>query len=146
MNAFEQVKSLAMISKIEAIVYSFRSEFPECLADLKPWVKNDKTKQFRDPNSIDIGFHFPDANFSSRCRSILMQVKIHRDSEQQNYEALGIKLSGYEACQEQWRFSTIGSWEFLGISKPTLQAQELLKQVCCQILQLFDNSQSIDRE
>ena len=146
MNAFEQVKSLAMISKVEAIVYSFRSEFPECLADLKPWVKNDETKQFSDPNSIDIGFHFPDANLSCRCRSILMQVRIHRNSSQQDYKAVGIELSGYEAYREQWQFSTIGYWEFSGASKPTSQAQELLKQVCRRILQLFDNSQSAYRE
>ncbi|NEO29242.1 MAG: hypothetical protein F6K36_02040 [Symploca sp. SIO3C6] len=110
MNAFEQVKSLAMITKIEAIVYSFRSKFPECLADLEPWVKNYETKLFSDPNSIDIGFHFPHANFSCRCRSILMQVRIQRNSEQQDYKALGIQLSGYEAYQEQWQFSTIGYW------------------------------------
>ena len=89
MNAFEQVKSLAMISKVEAIVYSFRSQFPECIADLKPWVRNDETKYFSDPNSIDIGFHFPNANFSCRCRSILMQVKIRLNSEQQDYKAVG---------------------------------------------------------
>ncbi len=142
MNAFEQVKSLAMISKVEAIVYSFRSQFPECIADLKPWVRNDETKYFSDPNSIDIGFHFPNANFSCRCRSILMQVKIRLNSEQQDYKAVGIELSGYEAYREQWQFSTIGYWQFSGASKPTSQAQELLKQVCCQILQLFDNSQS----
>ena len=146
MNAFEQIKSLAMISKVEAIVYSFRSEFPECLADLKPWVKNDETRQFSDPDSIDIAFNFPDANFSCRCRSILMQVRIHRNSERQDYQAVGIQLSGYEAYREQWKFSTIGYWEFLGVSKPTSEAQKLLRQVCCQILELFDNSHSAYRE
>ncbi|WP_159460641.1 hypothetical protein [Calothrix rhizosoleniae] len=135
-----------MISKIEAIVYSFRAKFPDCFADLKPWAKNDTTKQFTDPNSIDIGFHFPNANFDCRCRSILMQVRIHRDFEQQDYKAVGIQLSGYEAYREQWQFSTIGHWEFSGISNPTSEAQELLKQVCCQIIQLFDNSQSAYRQ
>ena len=142
MNAFEQIKSLTMISKIEAIVYSFRSEFPDCFVDLKPWVKNDDTKQFNDPNSIDIGFHFRNPNFSCQCRSILMQVKIHRDLEQEVYKAVELELLGYDAYQENWQFSTVESWEFSGQSKPKLEAQELLKQVCSQILQLFNNPQS----
>ena len=142
MNAFDRAKSLTMITKIEAIVYSFRSKFPESFADLKPWVKNDETKQFNDPNSIDIGFHFPSPNFSCQCRSILMQVRIHQDSEDEVYKAVGIELSGYEAYQEQWQFSTIECWEFSGASKPKSEAQKLLKQVCCQILKLFDNPQS----
>ena len=107
MNAFEQVKSLAMITKVEAIVHSFKSQFPISLVDLKPWVDNEETKLFNDPNSIDIGFHFSKFNFACCCRSILMQVKIYRDSEEENYKAIGIELSGFEAFQEQWRFTTI---------------------------------------
>ena len=146
MNAFEQVKSLAMITKVEAIIHSVKSQFPISLVDLKPWVNNDETKLFNDPNSIDIGFHFANFHFACRCRSILMQVKIYRDSEQQDYKAVGIELSGFEAFQEQWRFSTIEYWGFSGKSQPTPEAQELLKQVCCQILQLFNHSQSACRE
>ncbi|MEO1429996.1 MAG: hypothetical protein AAFV71_13215 [Cyanobacteria bacterium J06633_8] len=142
MNAFEQIKSLTMISKIEAIVYLFTSEFPECFADLKPWAKNDETKQFNDPNSIDIGFHFGNPNFCCHCCSILMQVRINRDSKNEVYKAVEIELLGYEAYQEQWQFSTIESWEFSGQSKPKSEAQEILKQVCSQILQLFNNPQS----
>ena len=142
MNAFEQIQSLTMISKIEAMVHLFRSEFPECFADLKPWAKNDETKQFKDPNSIDIGFHFRNPNFSCQCRSILMQVRINGDLEQEVYKAVEIELLGYEAYQEQWQFSTVESWEFSGVCKPKSEAQELLKQVCLQILQLFNNPQS----
>ncbi|MEO1375227.1 MAG: hypothetical protein AAFW70_13090 [Cyanobacteria bacterium J06635_10] len=140
MNAFEQIRNLTMISKIEAIVYLFTSEFPECFADLKPWAKNDETKQFNDPNSIDIGFHFGNPNFCCQCCSILMQVRI--DSKDKVYKAVEIELLGYEAYQEQWQFSTIESWEFSGVCKPKSEAQELLKQVCYQILQLFNNPQS----
>ena len=75
-----------------------------------------------------------------------MQVKIYRDSEQQDYKAVGIELSGFEAFQEQWRFSTIEYWEFSGKSQPKPEAQELLKQVCSQILQLFNPSQTACRE
>ncbi|MEM8718558.1 MAG: hypothetical protein AAGE84_04520 [Cyanobacteria bacterium P01_G01_bin.39] len=138
MNAFEQVKSLAMISKVEAIVHLFRIEFPECLADLKPWVQTKETEKFEDPSSIDIAFHFPDANLSCRCQSVLMQLKIHQDLNQQYYQAIGIRLSGYAAYQEQWQFSTVGYWEFSGMFKPEIVAQEQFKRICCQTLQLFN--------
>ena len=146
MNAFEQLKSLAMITKVEAIVHSFKSQFTINLVDLKPWVDNEETKLFNDPNSIDIGFHFAKFNFACGCRSILMQVKIDRDFDQQNYKAIGIELSGFEAFQEQWRVTTIEYWEFSGKSQPTTESQEQLKQVCSQILQVFNHSQAACRE
>ncbi|MEM9508432.1 MAG: hypothetical protein AAGA16_12240 [Cyanobacteria bacterium P01_E01_bin.35] len=142
MNAFEQIKSLEAIGKIEAIVHLFRTEFPEVLADLKPWVKSNEAKQFSDPDSIDISFHFPNASFSCRyasfscrCRTILMQIKLNREKDR----VMSIKLSGYGAYQEQWQFSTLEYWEFSGISIPALETQMLLMKVCHQILELFNN-------
>lgn len=137
MNAFEQIESLAMISKVEAIAYLFRKEFPESIADLKPWIQSEETKQFCDPNSIDIAFCFHHHN-ACQCRNILMQVEIDPDSNQQEYRAIGIKLSGYAAYQEQWQFSTVGYWDFQGRSKPKLIAQERLRNICRQILDLFN--------
>ena len=59
MNAIEQATNLKMISKIEAIVYIFKSKFPGIVVDFKPWLKNSNTENYEDKNSIDIGFHFP---------------------------------------------------------------------------------------
>ena len=141
MNAIKQITSLEMMSKVEAIVFSFRKRFPESLADLKPWINSTETQQFNDPNSIDIGFYFPTLHSSCQCRSILMQVKIQREADHQECKVLGIQLSGYEAYREQWQFSTIGAWSFSGATIPMLEAQDLLKKVCCQILQLFNSSE-----
>ena len=134
MNAFEQIKSLEAIGKIEAVVYLFRREFPEVLADLKPWIKSNEAKQFSDPDSIDIGFHFPDASYPCRCRTVLMQIKLNKESDR----VIGINLSGYGAYEEQWQFSTVEYWEFSGISTPTLATQMLFKKICHQILELFN--------
>lgn len=141
MNAFEQIKSLEAIGKIEAIVYLFRTEFPEVLADLKPWITSEETDRYHDPSSIDIGFHFPDAQFACRCRSILMQVKVARDTVEGD-RAIGIRLAGYGAYQEQWEFSTIEYWEFSGMTLPTVEARESLKNVCRQILELLNKGES----
>ncbi|MGF1541703.1 MAG: hypothetical protein ACFCU5_14845 [Pleurocapsa sp.] len=137
MNAFEQAKSLIMISKIEAIVYLFKSEFPDSLADLKPWIKNAETEKFEDTNSIDIGFHFPQLNFPCQCRSILMQVRLDREEKNKEFKLIGIELSGYETSHQLWTFSTIGNWQFLGAFPPTIRTQEKLKKVCSQIIKLF---------
>ncbi len=64
MNAIEQATNLKMISKIEAMVYLFKSKFPEAKVDLKPWLQNANTEKHQDKNSIDIGFHFPNLDFS----------------------------------------------------------------------------------
>ena len=121
MNAFEQAKNLMMISKIEAMVYLFTSEFPDSLADLQPWLKNTETEKFVDAHSIDIGFHFSKLNFACQCRSILMQVRLKQDSPERRLKAIGIELSGYETSHQLWRFSTIGNWQFCGNSPPHYQ-------------------------
>lgn len=140
MNAFEQAKSLIMISKIEAISYLFKSEFPDILADLKPWSKNTETKKFEDTNSIDIGFHFSQLNFPCQCRSILVQVRLDRQEKNKEFKLIGIELSGYETSHQLWKFSTIGNWQFSGDFPPTIRTQEKLKQVCYQIIKLFSDN------
>ena len=146
MNAFEQAKNLMMISKIEAMVHLFKSEFPDSFADLQPWLKNTETEKFDDSNSIDIGFHFPKLNFACQCRSILMQVRLERDSKERRLKAIGIELSGYETSHQLWGFSTIGNWQFWGNFPPTIRTQEQLKQVCYQIIQLFESKEGKKQE
>ncbi|MEO1341778.1 MAG: hypothetical protein AAFV28_11710, partial [Cyanobacteria bacterium J06635_13] len=62
----------------------------------------------------------------------------HCDRYQREYRVVGIKLSGYAAYQEQWQFSTTGYCEFVGMSEPILAAQTKLKNICRQILNLFN--------
>ena len=152
MNAFEQAKSLMMISKIEAIVHLFKSELPDVIVDLKPWLKNTDTEYYEDISSIDIGFHFSKLNYACQCRSILIQVRLNGNSSQENLRAIGIELSGYETLHQVWRFSTIGSWQFLGEFPPISGTQKKLKLICRQIIELFDNQEEskekeqLDRE
>jgi hypothetical protein len=139
-NAINQAKSLEMISKIEAIVHLFRSQFPNSLADLKPWSQNTETARFENANSIDIGFHFSKLDFPCQCRSILMQVRLERDFESEQLKAIGVELSGYETSDQLWQFSTIDNWHFSGEFPPTIRTQSKLKQVCFQIIKLFSDN------
>lgn len=141
MNAFEQAKSLMMISKLEAMVYLFKSEFPDLIVDLKPWLKNNHTKRFNDVNSIDIGFHFKQLDYACQCRSMLMQVRLDRHPNQEDLKAIGIELSGYETMHQVWRFSTIGNWQFFGNFCPLNGTQKKLKLICAQIIKLFETKE-----
>ena len=146
MNALEQAKSLRMISKIEAMVYLFKSEFPSIKVDLKPWLKDSNTKHYEDINSIDMGFHFPKLDYTCQCRSILIQVRLKEDSDTGDLRAIGIELSGYETLHQVWRFSTIGNWQFLGDFPPISGTQTKIKLICRQIIDLFEIKQESKKE
>ena len=140
-NAIEQATNLKMISKIEAIVYIFKSKFPDIIVDLKPWLKNSNTEKYQDKNSIDIGLHFPKINFPCQCLSILMQVRFDDDFSKGSCKYIGVELSGFEYSCILWRFSTIGKWQFEGNFPPTIRTQQKLKRICYQIIKLFESKE-----
>jgi hypothetical protein len=138
MNAAEQARSVERISKIATVVNLFRSEFPEVSADLSPWIKNAETAKFDDPDSIDLAFHFPRRSFACQGQTILMQIRLPETVEVDPQRVIGIELSGHDYRGQQWRFATTGRWEFWGLTLPPPDTERKLRQVCLQILQLFN--------
>ena len=59
MNAAEQATSIEFASKIATVVHLFKSELPDLRVDLKPWTNDSDTRSLVDPDSVDIGLHFP---------------------------------------------------------------------------------------
>ncbi|MEO0971325.1 MAG: hypothetical protein AAFX80_24175, partial [Cyanobacteria bacterium J06639_18] len=59
MNAALMATNLEIASKIATVVNLFKFEFPDAKSDLKPWTNDPETMELVDPDSIDIGFHFP---------------------------------------------------------------------------------------
>jgi hypothetical protein len=137
-NAAEQANSVEKVSKIAAVVNVFRSEFSEASVDLSPWVKSAETEKFDDPDSIDLSFHFPRRSFTCQSQIILMQIRLPSAVEANPQRVLGIELSGHDGTGQQWRFATTGHWEFWGLTPPLPDAKRKLRQVCLQILQLFN--------
>lgn len=137
MNAAEQARDIAMATKIAAIVNLFKTEFPDLRSDLKPWMNDPDTRDLVDPDSIDIGFHFPGLSRSSQCRSFLVQIRFHSDPLEQRRRAIGLELAGYDHRGQQWRLSTVERWEFHGQSEPQPEMQEKFKHCCREILTLF---------
>ncbi len=138
MNAAEQATTLETASKIATVVNLFKAEFPDARADLKPWANDLDTRELVDPDSIDIGFHFPGRSRLFQSRSVLVQIRFHQDLEAETRRAIGVEAAGFDHQGKQWRFSTVQNWGFEGTSSPTPEICESLKGFCRKILDVFN--------
>lgn len=139
MNAAEQATNITLASKIAAVVNLFRSEFPDARVDLKPWVNDPDTRELVDPDSIDIGFHFPGWSRKFQSRSILVQIRFYEDPLDASWRrAIGVEAAGFDHSGKRWRFSTVEEWRFVGDSQPTPEVGDKLKHFCRQVFDLFN--------
>ncbi len=137
MNASEQAKTLEITTKIASVVNLFKQYFPDAKSDLKPWQNDPETINLIDPNSIDIGFHFPGWSRKLQSRSILVQIRFHQDPVDKIHKFIGVETAGFNHNGEVWRFSTIENWQLEGKSLPIPEVEENLKLFCRGIFELF---------
>ncbi|MGD1897568.1 MAG: hypothetical protein ACFB16_11530 [Phormidesmis sp.] len=140
MNAAEQASTIELASKIAATVGLFKAELPDLRADLKPWANDPTVKNLIDPDSVDIGFHFPGVSRMFQCRSLLIQIRMHEDSESQQRRAIGLEVAGFDHRGQQWRLSTIDNWRFEGDTTPEKKCRESLRNCCRQVFEVFNRS------
>lgn len=138
MNASEQATNVELASKIAAVVNLFKSKFPDARSDLKPWANDRDTRELVDPDSIDIGFHFPGRSRLFQSRSILVQIRFYEDPIVGSRRVIGIEAAGFDHRGKQWRLSTIESWSFVGSTCPATETGEKLKNFCRQTFELFN--------
>lgn len=144
MNAAERANSIALASQIAAAVNLFRVAFPDVRVDLKPWLNDADTQAAVDPDSIDIGFHFPGYSRSCACRSLLVQVRFFADPVEDTQRAIGVEVAGYDHRGQQWRVSTIDAWQFEGSTQPNPEQGDRLKTYCRDVMELFNGRSSSD--
>lgn len=137
-NAAEQATNLELASKIATVVNLFKSEFPEVRADLKPWRNDPETRELVDPDSIDIGFHFPGRSKLFQSRSILIQIRFYKDPLSGSRSCIGVEATGFDHRGKQWHLSTVDDWRCIGETTPDPEANAKLKQFCRQIFELFN--------
>lgn len=138
MNAAEQALNLELASNIATAVNLFKFEFPDAKSDLKPWTNDPETRELIDPDSIDIGFHFPGISRSWQSRSILIQIRFYEDPVTNVRRAIGLEVAGFNHQGEVWRLSTVENWSFVGTVQPSQEIREKLKKICRQILEVFN--------
>jgi len=139
-NAAEQAHSLELTSKIASVVNLFKAEFPQARADLKPWMNDPQTREWLDPDSIDIGFHFPGISRLLQSRSLLLQIRFHQDSQTGDRRAIGAEIAGFDHRGKQWWLSTVHNWAFEGNTFPSPDGGEQLKTFLRQVIELFQVS------
>lgn len=140
MNASEMATNLEFASKIAAVVNLFKFEFPDAKSDLKPWRSDEQTMELVDPDSIDIGFHFPGVSKSWQSRSILTQIRFYQDPTNGLRRAIGVEVAGFDHRGQQWKVSTVENWNFVGKLKPSEEKRDKLKDFCRQILEVFNSN------
>lgn len=140
MNAAEQATTIEFASKIATVVRLFKSEFPDLRVDLKPWTNDSDTRSLVDPDSVDIGLHFPGVSRLFRCRSLLVQIRFYGDPDSSSKQVIGVEVGGYDHRGKQWTFSTIHQWLFAGDVTPDKAAGDRLKAVCRKIFSVFNPS------
>ncbi|WP_017301206.1 hypothetical protein [Nodosilinea nodulosa] len=147
MNAAEQANSIEFASKIAAVVGLFKAELPDLRADLKPWANDPDTRDLVDPDSIDVGFHFPGVSRLFQCRSLLVQIRLYTDPEigdghsslsRAKTRVIGLDLAGFDHRGRRWSLSTIDNWSFSGEVTPDPTARERLRRCCRQVFALFN--------
>lgn len=142
MNASEQAKTLDITSKIAATVNLFKATFPDAKADLKPWKNDYDTLSTVDPDSIDIGFHFPGWSRRLQSRSLLVQIRFYHDTIEQQHKLIGIEVLGFNHQGQVWKLSTIADWELEGSYPPVPEIAAKLKSFCRQVFELFELADS----
>lgn len=137
-NAAEKANSIEFTSKIATVVGLFKAAFPDLRADLKPWANDEETRELVDPDSIDVGFHFPGHSRLFACRSLLVQIRFHEDDETHLRRVIGLEVAGFDHRGKQWSLSTIHNWAFAGDKLPDSTFGERLKQCCREVFEVFN--------
>ncbi|NJL45273.1 MAG: hypothetical protein HC922_05020 [Leptolyngbyaceae cyanobacterium SM2_3_12] len=139
MNAAEQAINIEFASKIAASVGLFKDAFPDLRVDLKPWANDQETRNLVDPDSIDLGFHFPGVSRLFHCRSLLVQIRFFEDTDTGQRRVIGLDVAGFDHRGKQWTLSTIDHWVFSGGVVPEATCGERLKQCCRQVFAIFNS-------
>jgi hypothetical protein len=140
MNASEKAISLGFVSKIATIVNLFQSKFTDATPDLTPWLDDPMTRTTLDPDSIDLGFHFPRHNTTKSHYTILLQIRLQPERGK-NDRVVGLEISSHNLCGCLWEFSTVGDWHFFGTTGLSPEYQAQIKSFCRDVLGVFNSTE-----
>ena len=139
MNASESVRSVAQVRAVASILNLVRKQFPAAKPNLRPWRDDAETRQWDEPESLDLSFHFPGWSPRLQCRSLLLQLRFQNNDADQGLKLLGVLIRGMTYDGERWRLATIGDWSIAGSHLPKAEQASLLRRMCRDLFLLFDS-------
>ena len=137
-NAGESVRSVAQVRVVASIVTLVREQFPAAQPNLRPWRDDAQTRQWDEPESLDLSFHFPGWSPRLQCRSLLLQLRFQNNRGDQGLKLLGVLIRGMTYDGERWRLATVGDWSPEGSHLPQAEQATQLRQMCRDLFLLFD--------
>ena len=138
MNAGESVRSVAQVRAVASIVTLVREQFPAAQPNLRPWRDDAQTRQWDEPESLDLSFHFPGWSPRLQCRSLLLQLRFQNNESDEGLKLLGVLVRGMTYDGERWRLATVGDWSLEGSYLPQAEQASQLRQMCRDLFLLFD--------
>ena len=137
-NAGESVRSVAQVRAVASTVNLVREQFPAAKPNLRPWRDDAQTRQWDEPESLDLSFHFPGWSPRLQCRSLLLQLRFQDNDGAQGLKLLGVLIRGMTYEGERWRLATVGGWIPEGSHVPQAEQAAQLRQICRDLFLLFD--------
>jgi hypothetical protein len=123
---------------VASIVTLVREQFPAAKPNLQPWRDDDQTRQWDEPESLDLSFHFPGWSPRLQCRSLLFQLRFQNNEGDEAQKLLGVLIRGMTYDGERWRLATVGDWSPEGSHLPQAEQAAQLRQMCRDLFLLFD--------
>jgi hypothetical protein len=121
-----------------------RRHYPAATANLKPWRDDALTREWSEPETLDLAFHFPGWSPRLQCRSLLMQLRLSAGAAEDQRRLLGVLMRGMTYDGERWRLATVGEWQPAGPHLPQPEQIQRLRQICRELFELFDGCSSSD--
>tara|TARA_B100001758_G_scaffold114068_1_gene97673 strand:+ start:48 stop:515 length:468 start_codon:yes stop_codon:yes gene_type:complete len=137
-NAGESVRSVAQVRAVASTVNLVREQFPAAKPNLRPWRDDAQTRQWDEPESLDLSFHFPGWSPRLQCRSLLLQLRFQNHEGDEVQKLLGVLIRGMTYDGERWRLATVGDWSPEGSHVPQAEQAAQLRQMCRDLFLLFD--------
>ena len=137
LNAGETVRSVEQVQALACAVTLVRRHFPAATPNLRPWRDDAQTRQWSEPESIDLAFHFPGWSPRLQCRSLLIQLRLSSDDQERQGHLLGVLMRGMTYEGERWRLATVGDWQPAGSHLPQPDQVKQLREICQDLFELF---------
>ena len=87
---------MQLAQALASAVTLVRHRFPAASVSLNPWRDDPQTRQWKEDQTLDLAFHFPGWSPSLECRSLLLQLRLQRNSD--DGESLTIFINKAEEC------------------------------------------------